>query len=99
VISSLVSECCNHLLTNVSYLSRAAIPRKKRTPWRTRSETPSSDTLGSPRALLRAVSILESKILGHSLVENSAPSLSQQVEGLPVFLGAKAQTLETVACS
>lgn len=42
---------------SVFCLSRAAIPRKKRMPWRTRSETQSSSTLGSPKALPRAVSI------------------------------------------
>lgn len=80
-----MSDCWDHLQTSVSYLSRAAIPRKKRMPWRTRSETPSSDTLGSPKALLRAVSILESKSLDHSLVENSALHLHRKWRVLPCF--------------
>lgn len=80
-----MSDCWDYLQTGVSYLSRAAIPRKKRMPWRTRSETPSSDTLGSPKALLRAVSILESKSLDHSLVENSALRLHRKWRVLPCF--------------
>lgn len=83
--SAVMSDCWNHLQTSVSYLSRAAIPGKKRRPWRTRSETPSSDTLGSPKALLRAVSILESKSLDYSLVEISALHLHRKWRVLPCF--------------
>lgn len=71
---------------SVSYLSRAAIPRKKRMPWRTRSETPSSSTSGSPKALPRAVSIWGAK----PWTGTSAPSqASMLAEGLPVLQAAK----------
>ena len=46
---------------SVSCLSRAAIPRKTRMPWRTRSETPFSSTSGSPKPLPRAVSLRGAK--------------------------------------